>query len=428
MLVFAMLLFSYLEEYLFHFILACGFTRVFHRDALVRFLWIAPPFILISGFTEYFLGDSALLLPVVLLLLFLMPWFVLQLSFVHTLLLDALVYSTAMGMQVALVFLFSCMPFLNGAVMEPIIGLIGNLCTILLSLLIVRFLPVHRLYEYLSSRSYILLSALINLTGILIMMNLFSKLYRQDYQQLVTVTVIPLLLFLLLNAALIREFLQQKQREKELETFQSYEPVFREMIDQLRVRQHNFDNEIMTMKLLPTIHTDYESLSGALTDYAAYICDQAVDTALLRLNLHLLASFLYKKLHDAQAANRHVKLSVRTSVLQTVVPEYELIELVGILFDNMIEATPEETDCLLCIDSHDNKIEISTLNPGPQLTPKLRADFFTKGYSTKPAITGRRGYGLPILQERVRRYEGKIVLENRDSVTGERLVFVQIFV
>ncbi len=270
-------------------------------------------------------------------------------------------------------------------------------------------------FRFLKSKSLPVLSAIVNLFGIAIMLNVYIKLFEQQYYDLVALLVLPILTVIALNIILIREFLKQQEKEKELAAYHTYLPLLEELIDQVRTRQHKYDNEIQSIRMLPSVCNDYEALSQELQNYVSYIERHSSLTLLMKLNYKLLAAFLSKKLTDAKNSNKQIDLMISTPILTTAVPEYELIDMVGVLFDNMAESLrPEETGTLV-LGSADGRIIVKSENPGPLLTPELRKLFFSKGYTTKPDSVGEHGYGLFILKESVDKYNGTLSLENKEK-------------
>ena len=185
----------------------------------------------------------------------------------------------------------------------------------------------------------------------------------------------------------------------------------------------------MAIRALPLTFKDYNSLSNALTNNVAQIMQSLQNASLLKLNLKVLAAFLFSKVQQANKKEIHIGIVVENSLLHTTVPEHELLEIAGILIDNAVEAVTQGDSITVTLNSHENKIEISTLNKGPKITPKLRAQFFQKGYTTKSANETKlqRGLGLYRLKQLVDSYDGSILLDNAASPESP-LVFIQVIV
>lgn len=97
----------------------------------------------------------------------------------------------------------------------------------------------------------------------------------------------------------------------------------------------------------------------------------------------------------------------------------------GILVDNAIEASSEEQDICVQINSVENQVYFYISNPGPELTPQLRSLFFTKGYSTKQYDKKQHGLGLYKLKKIADSYNGMIILDNKVA-DGQMLVCFEV--
>ncbi len=212
---------------------------------------------------------------------------------------------------------------------------------------------------------------------------------------------------------MIVTYINQQKDKKQLQIYYKYLPVIEEMLDQIRHRQHKYDNELQTLKGLSKTYNDYDSLCSAIDSYSTYIGITQIDTKLLKLNHKFLAAFLFQKMSIARSSKKNVDLIIESVLLYSSTPEYVVIDAVGILFDNMIEATPSNESCTITIGSNNQKINITTINPGPVISQELRTLFFTKGFSTKENSNHNHGYGLYDLSEISKKYNGKIFLENQ---------------
>ena len=59
---------------------------------------------------------------------------------------------------------------------------------------------------------------------------------------------------------------------------------------------------------------------------------------------------------EAERKGITLSISIQNFALQTIVPEYELLEMTGILLDNAIEATAESEIIKVSIDSYQAKV------------------------------------------------------------------------
>ena len=144
---------------------------------------------------------------------------------------------------------------------------------------------------------------------------------------------------------------------------------------------------------------------------------------LLKLNMHLVSGFLFSKIRQADKEGKELHLDIEQYVIRTTCTEYEVIECLGILIDNAIEATDEGGTILAKIGSQDGKLVFEIKNAGPHLTPEFCKNIFKKGYSTKKNDMDNHGIGLYKLNRTVKEHEGKLTLENVEVNQTEYISF-----
>lgn len=110
-----------------------------------------------------------------------------------------------------------------------------------------------------------------------------------------------------------------------------------------------------------------------------------------------------------------------------MMPEYELIRVIGVLVDNALEAVKQGESVSLHIDSKENRITITTINEGPELSPDLRQKMFSRGYTTKTEDRSSHGLGLPNLKKLVDQYDGRICMDNSYN-SGRTFIRIEVTV
>lgn len=92
--------------------------------------------------------------------------------------------------------------------------------------------------------------------------------------------------------------------------------------------------------------------------------------------------------------------------------EYEIVEILGILIDNAIEASKSGDTIFIKMNKIDDKLEVTVCNPYPQLSNTEFMELFEKGYSTKDSGSKHRGYGLYNVKLITEKCRGKIIFKN----------------
>lgn len=258
-----------------------------------------------------------------------------------------------------------------------------------------------------------------NLLLIIVICTFYAKLNFNSFLNLIVYFSIALALLVLFNMIIYNQFFIITKKSKELDAYNEYMPVLEELIQSVRSRQHNHINELQAIRGLMYTHTDYESLTTAMATTLERAFNNNPPSYLLRLNLPLVSGFLLQKEKYARNINRNIEYDFKTYTLNTVVPEYELVELFGILIDNALEAIPPGDTVYVSIGSFDNRVEFTTRNSGHILTNNELTDFFRHGYSKKEYSTdGRKhsGIGLFTLRKVVLfDYKGDITLCNKGT-------------
>ena len=173
---------------------------------------------------------------------------------------------------------------------------------------------------------------------------------------------------------------------------------------------------------MPYTCPDYATLTAALEKYGNCLTVSEEDSALLKLNLKLVSGFLISK--KAQAENQNKKLHIQNDVfLQCTLPEYVLIEIMGILIDNALEATLENGEVFLKLQNRKKRIYLNIRNKGSVLSEKQREQIFRYGYTTKAVEKSRHGLGLSRLNKLVNSYNGMLALSNEVSDNETYIVF-----
>lgn len=131
-----------------------------------------------------------------------------------------------------------------------------------------------------------------------------------------------------------------------------------------------------------------------------------------------------------EVRNRQHELNIETDYQISINPkkngidEFELIEMVGILYDNAVEALEYASRKKVNVNiSEDNgMINISVDNVSPFISGEEMMTFFHRGVSTKGK---NRGIGLAKLQKMAEKYDGKIITENK-KIEGENWLSIKL--
>ncbi|MFR7655945.1 MAG: sensor histidine kinase [Coprococcus sp.] len=241
-----------------------------------------------------------------------------------------------------------------------------------------------------------------------------SKVDSIDALVVLPMTVTFMVILLLADIMVLNQQRTITVQQQDIKDYQTYEPMAHDLISDILGKQHDFNNQMNAIRMLPYTYKDYDSLSDAIANYSTFLEEEFNESELLKINLPVVAGFVFSKIKEAEQKGRLISVKIKNRSLITPVPEYDLIRILGILIDNAIEATEPGHTFSLILDSKNEHIRFQTKNEGGEISSELRKKMFVRGYSTKTSAEVRtsRGQGLPNLKELVDHYNGKIYLDN----------------
>lgn len=323
--------------------------------------------------------------------------------------------------------IISALPVSEGTLNNPAIQVIGTSVLLILSIIVCYYLPLDEYYQ-----RFIRINSIIKLLCLILFMLIIADIVIGKLNTITNLTSLPTTTASLLISALLILIVMHQTREMDIQkrdivNYQQYQPMFDQLISDILSKQHDYNNQLQAMKMLAYTHTDYESLSRELINYSAHISYEFQDTNLLKINLRVLAGFIFSKVKQAQKDNKQLHVIIHNEFLRTNIPEYELIRVAGILIDNALDSTPSGKSASIQLDSQENKIILITTNEGPVITDEFQKNIFKKGYTTKQySDSNIHGYGLNNLLNIAEKYSGKILLDNKTSNDIVLVVFTVI--
>lgn len=148
--------------------------------------------------------------------------------------------------------------------------------------------------------------------------------------------IMVLIIILCIHGLLYRIKYQEKQAE--LEAYKTYSAAFSDLITQIRARQHEFDNHISALCNLHYICKDYDELVSEQSKYAKDVISNNRFHRLLVSGNPVIAGFLYGKLSSIQEQGIEVTYTFHISEFTSKIPVYLVVELIGNLLKNAVEA------------------------------------------------------------------------------------------
>ena len=213
--------------------------------------------------------------------------------------------------------------------------------------------------------------------------------------------------------------LQMQEKKIEIEVHEIYADSYMKLIDEIRVRQHEFDNHLQAIiNQQYTCHT-YEELVKAQSEYISVLSSDNRYNKLLQQGNFVYIGFLYGKLVSLEQQGINIDYKINIASLKSNMPVYKMIEITNDLLNNACEALTlpvciPEPVCLW-VDESKDEITLEVRNIGEPLSMDMIGEYFKKGYSKKG--TGR-GLGLYNVKRITEQY--RAVIECKNMIINQR--------
>ncbi len=215
---------------------------------------------------------------------------------------------------------------------------------------------------------------------------------------------------------------EKKRKVEELRMYELYTKSFEETIAAIRMKQHEFKNHINAIVCMQYTIEDEEELKMTQMNYCQEILKDNSLNDLLKIKMSpVIVGYLYSKFAFAVEKGILVSYDIQDISLDERIAVHNLIEIIGVLFDNAVEALSisEETEKKIYVKIGVNKtgtffIEIA--NTSREYRFAEMAAFFEYGNSTKGED---RGIGLYQAKQIAEKNNGTISVENivQDGMT-----------
>ena len=192
-----------------------------------------------------------------------------------------------------------------------------------------------------------------------------------------------------------------KQRKKELKISNTYNDAVQKLIDIIRKRQHEFHNQIDALYGMNMSVDNYDELVLLQREYSNKILKENEDSKILNcINSPILSGFVYSKIDKAREMGIDVNYDVLYQGDNEVISIYVLLEIIGILMDNAIEAVMANDEVEKKIDfilrDDDKYLKVIVKNEAYNLTRNDIPKLFSSDNSSKGE---GRGLGLKKIKD-----------------------------
>lgn len=234
------------------------------------------------------------------------------------------------------------------------------------------------------------------------------------------VPAIIMLLFVITKLDITQNKVEKMEEEirKVEETTQEYDSL----LTDVRLRQHEFKNHMAAIYSTHYTHKTYEELVRAQEEYCEKLMNENKYNNLLLLGNNVLAGYLYGKFQEAEERGTEVKYKVAAKLDKSSVPTYHIIEMLGILLDNALEAleASEEKTISFEVCETEGAYQISVMNPFRYVPYDEILKWFQLDKSEKGS---GRGLGLYYLKSLCEEWKCDIGCRNVETDQKNWIVF-----
>ena len=207
--------------------------------------------------------------------------------------------------------------------------------------------------------------------------------------------------------------IQIKEKKIEIEVHEIYAESYQKLIDEIRVRQHEFDNHLQAIINQQFTCSTYEELTRVQSEYIQAIIYDNRYNKLLGQGNSVYLGFLYGRLVSMAEQGIDVDYKISIGQLQCDMPVHKIIEITSDLLNNACEALTLPTDIpqpvYLQLEETKKDIILEIRNIGEPLSPNFIGECFKKGYSKKGS---GRGLGLYNVKNIANQYSADVQFQN----------------
>lgn len=227
---------------------------------------------------------------------------------------------------------------------EYVRNAVSNTLVLLVILVIFPRCGLHKLQKSICSRHRFCVLLLGFVCAVIILMLLQGKIHNA-VNATYFVLVIPAIVLLLYS--IIKWYTAQVENERMQEEIcevsrnvGSYE----ELLTSVRLRQHEFKNHLAAIFATHYTHKTYEKLVKVQEEYCNKLTQENKYNRLLSFEDNVLAGYLYGKFQEIEAEGIELRYQVNAQLVDCRIPTYYVIEMLGILLDNAVEALKGSND------------------------------------------------------------------------------------
>lgn len=334
-------------------------------------------------------------------------------------------------MITALIQLICYLPvtFLYYVIPIQLIGYIINISLIIILLALNKYKTLNKISLYMQQKGKIV-GIFLGLTITIIVFAIYNlRIYKRvnaiDYFILALGIIVLFSILLLLQ----KEKLYNKQMETERNLNKLYGDALTELIEKVRMNQHNYKNQLVALQGMVYTAHNLEDLKEEQERYFNHLLREDKYSIIISGNNDpVIAGFLYSKLCNNNFKDIVINCHIRINKITDSLFVSDIIKILGVLIDNAIEEIEKEKYEDKCIDVKifkDAGFNIEVGNICDYISIERINEFFKKGYSSKGK---NRGLGLYSVKNIVKKWSGEISVDNSTTKNEKNWFYVKIYI
>ncbi|AKL95836.1 signal transduction histidine kinase [Clostridium aceticum] len=305
-------------------------------------------------------------------------------------------------------------------------GLIVNIIMLIVSIFIHKSTIINKINKYYAKYGKYTRTIIVNIGGIVLLIMYIWQIDKDFIWDHVTYLLLVMVAWEGLNIFFLYQSILIKEQQKIIHTHEKYMPFLENMVHEIRQSQHDFKNHLSALYGLVQLEDDQQAKQEMKQYLETVIKVMKSTDKLLSIKEPILSAIIYSKKSLAEEKGIAFYIEFLNEIPQYPLEKYELVELLGNLLDNAIEANKNNNNdnsnrivLLLGIEEEYKVIEIK--NTGETIQSRDINHIFERGFSTKEGKY--RGYGLYNVKRIVDCYQGSIELSFDEKYTIFKILF-----
>lgn len=229
-----------------------------------------------------------------------------------------------------------------------------------------------------------------------------------------TIMIIAFVIITFLYSYMLEQSEREVEAKKhELKLQEVYGGTYRELVKEVRVKQHDYKNQLGAMYSMQMVAKSLDDLKKMQKEYRETLTENNKYASILTCcNNSVLAGYIYYRCISCENDGIEVIYDIHADEAVCGFALHEIIEMLGILIDNACENVileEEQKIIKLYVKETEEEMCFAVSNPAKYRTCTEINNMFNQGYSTKGE---GRGMGLARIRELLLEHNEEIQVRN----------------